>query len=126
MEEKPTAAFILSLIGGMLILLPGLFVTIAFNSYGLYEGEHMMGWHMMGWNMMWFSTLAGFIGLASGIMIIIGSLMLYSRPKEATVWGTIIVAFSVISLVGMGGFFVGFVLGLIGGILALTWKPQHG
>jgi len=35
-----------------------------------------------------------------------------------------IFAFSIVSLFGMGGFFVGSILGVLGGILAITWKPS--
>jgi len=34
-----------------------------------------------------------------------------------------VLVFSVLSLLGMGGFFIGAVFGIVGGMLALTWKP---
>jgi Family of unknown function (DUF6114) len=51
--------------------------------------------------------------------------MLNSKPEEHSTWGTLILIFSVLSIFGgaMGGFGVGLILGLIGGVLALTWKP---
>lgn len=121
MEEKPTAAFILSLIGGVLILLPSLFIV---GFYRWYGWGHMMGWNMMGWGMLGFPGIVATVGLISGIIVLLGSIMLYTRPNEATLWGTLIVVFSAISLIGMGGFFIGFLLALIGGILALVWKPK--
>jgi len=49
--------------------------------------------------------------------------MLYnSKPAQASAWGTLVLVFSVVSLLGMGGFFLGAILGIVGGILALTWK----
>lgn len=63
------------------------------------------------------------LGLVSGIFVIIGALMLNTRPMEHTTWGTIILIFSIISLLGMGGFFIGAILGIIGGALALSWRP---
>lgn len=63
------------------------------------------------------------LGLVSGILVIIGALMLNTRPAEHTTWGTIILIFSIISLLGMGGFFIGAILGIIGGALALSWRP---
>ena len=64
------------------------------------------------------------IGICSGILILIGSIMLYLKPRENTAWGTIILIFSIISLVSMGGFFVGAILGITGGALALSWRPK--
>ena len=55
-------------------------------------------------------------------MVTLGSVMLYRRPAENYLWGAIILAFSVVSILGsMGGLMVGLVLGILGGILALTW-----
>jgi hypothetical protein len=52
---------------------------------------------------------------------------LNSKPQEHTTWGIVIAVFSVISIFGgaMGGFGIGLVLGLIGGVLAITWKPTE-
>jgi hypothetical protein len=53
--------------------------------------------------------------------------MLKSKPEQHSTWGVLIVLFSVLSMLGgaMGGFGLGLVLGLIGGILAITWKPTQ-
>jgi uncharacterized membrane protein YjjB (DUF3815 family) len=50
--------------------------------------------------------------------------MLNKKPEEHNTWGTLIIVFSVLSVFGgaMGGFAAGLILGLIGGILAITWK----
>ena len=40
-------------------------------------------------------------------------------------WGVVIVVFSAVSFVGMGGYFVGAAFGILGGALALTYKPLH-
>lgn len=129
--EVPTASFVLSLIAGLLILLGG-GVMMAF-SYGTpYYG--MMGGYngMMGgyYGMMqgfgyggWFYGAAA-VGLISGIVILVGAIMLYTRPNKATTWGTLVLVFSILSFFGMGGFFLGAILGVVGGILALTWRSQ--
>ena len=62
------------------------------------------------------------IGIASGIVVLDGAIMVYHQPAKASTWGALILAFSIVSLFGMGGFFVGAILGVVGGILALTWK----
>jgi len=126
--EKPTAAFLLSLIGGIFILLGG-GVTSMFGGFGGLMGGFggMMGSRYSGYGMMGGLGfgLFGILGLIFGVIVIISALMLNSKPQEHSTWGTLIVIFSVLSIFGgmMGGFGVGLILGLIGGILAITWKP---
>lgn len=135
--EKPAAAFVLSLIGGIFILLGG-GVRSMMRSYGYgmmngywgYGG--MMGGYRWGYGpgfgMMTgygYGGIFGLLGVLFGIAVIAGALMLYHHPADHTKWGLVILIFSVVSIFGsaMGGFGVGLTLGLIGGILALTWKP---
>ncbi len=128
---RPEAAFLLSLIGGILILL-GSAVVMMWALGGMlgWGGamESMMGGYsgMMGG--IGFSGTAFFggmslVGLVAGIVVLVGSVLLYSRPRQTSSWGILILVFSVLSLFGMGGFFIGAILGLVGGALALDWKP---
>ncbi len=122
-ENRPTVAVILSLIGGILMLLSGaifsIFGSTGFGMMGGYRG-------MMGSFGFPFSLMVGFslIGLMSGILVIIGAVMLDTRPSDHTAWGIIVFVFSMVSLLGMGGFFVGAILGIIGGAFALSWRPS--
>src|SRR6266480_2794911 len=109
---KPVAAFALSLVAGVFILLG----SAVMSMFALGVPEMMMAW-MLGS----VPVLAAF-GIASGIMVILGSVMLYTRSAENHLWGAIILTFSVVSILGsMGGLLAGLVLGMLGGILALTW-----
>jgi hypothetical protein len=58
-------------------------------------------------------------GAVSGIVIIFCASLIYLKPQKNQIWGVAIIIFSLIALIGMGGFVLGTVLGLIGGILAL-------
>lgn len=102
----------MSMVGGMMG---------GFSGYGGMMGR---GFGMMGGLGYGFGVL-GIVGAVFGIIVIISALMLNSKPEQHSTWGTLIVIFSVLSIFGsaMGGFGVGLVLGLIGGILAITWKP---
>lgn len=128
-SRKPETAFILSLIGGVLMLLGGLAVSsFWFSNGGSYFGGMMGGFNgRMGGFGNLLSMMEGYslVGLVAGIVVLVGALMLNSRPTEHSTWGTIIVVFSVISLVGMGGFLIGAALGIAGGALALSWKPTQ-
>jgi len=107
-EEEPTAAYVLSLIGGTLGLIIGfILIIIAGSLAGLsYSGPP--------------AALFGGIGLWSiitAIIVIISAYNLHSDPWEHTKWCVIILVFSVIGL--------GTILGLIGGILAIVYKPEE-
>ena len=70
----------------------------------------------------WFGIMmwALVLGFASGIVVFLGAIMIYVRPDKRRTWGTIVIIFSAVSFLGMGGFFIGAVLGIIGGALALS------
>jgi len=83
-----------------------------------------------------YGAMAGtrILGLVSGMIVLISAIMLNIRPGEAThglracctMWGTMILIFSIVSLFGgsMGGFLIGAILGIIGGALALSSRPK--
>jgi hypothetical protein len=127
--ERPTAAFVLSLIGGIFILLGGgMMSMLGYGFRGMMSSYSRWGYGMMrpGSGMMGLAFgIMGILGLVFGVIVIISAIMLNSKPQEHTTWGTLIVIFSVLSIVGsaMGGFGIGLILGLIGGVLAITWKP---
>ena len=107
LAEKPTAPFILSLIGGILVLLGGLL------------------WAALG-TLLAFFTGFGFllyVFLIFGILIIIGAVSMYSAPSSTKTWGIVILVLGILSLIGiitaLGG-----LLAIIGGALAIGWKPS--
>ena len=136
-ETRAVAPFVLSLIGGVFILL-GAIVTSMFTfgsaaivgsmsssmsgMMGGMDGQTGMG--MMIGGMMGVYPIFSIIGLASGALVILGAVMLYNRPFEKDLWGAVIIAFSILGIFGgMGGFVIGLVLGIVGGALALAWNP---
>jgi hypothetical protein len=142
-EDKPMVAFILSLIAGILILIGGVnsMAFMGMGGYGMMGGGWMGGYGMMG-HMMgggWTDGGYGMMGqgyymyaglsllvLISGIIVIIGAVMLQSKPQQYSQWGILILIFSIISILGGYGLVIaGLILGVIGGIMALTWKPKQ-
>ncbi|HEX9429118.1 MAG TPA: DUF6114 domain-containing protein [Candidatus Bathyarchaeia archaeon] len=130
-EDKPVAAFILSLLGGIFILL-GAFVMSMFafgtgnmmGMMGMMSGTMAGSSGLMAMMMMGYSFAFAIVGLASGALVILGSVMLYNRPSESQIWSAVILAFSLLSILGsMGGFMVGLVMGVLGGTFGLVWKP---
>ncbi|RLI44752.1 hypothetical protein DRO69_06685 [Candidatus Bathyarchaeota archaeon] len=111
-EEKPTAAFVLSLIGGILLLLGGL-VALAIGA-AIYSSFPALG-----------MLIETFTVSLCGVLVVIGAVMLYVNPEKSTTWGVIILVFSIVSLLfRLEGFIVGTILGIIGGTLAIAWKPS--
>ena len=111
--EKPTTAFMLSLIGGIIVFLVGFFVMIILGVAALFNR--------------WIGILSafGFLGVIWGILMIVGAVMLYSKPEQHVTWGILILVSSFLSWIGtFGGLVVGFILGVIGGILGIIWRPS--
>jgi hypothetical protein len=81
-----------------------------------------LGFGMMGG----LSLMVRIVGLAFAVLIIVSAIMLNGKPDRHMTWETLIVIFSALSVFGgMGGFGIGLILGLIGGVLAITWKPTQ-
>jgi hypothetical protein len=125
-KNTNATAFILSLIGGVLMLLNG---GMSFMMLTYYGADFGFMWGMMGGYMGMmgslgfpFGSFLGFmlVGIVCGVIVTIGTLMLNYRPAERRSWGIIILIFSVISFLGMGGFYIGAILGVAGGALALS------
>jgi hypothetical protein len=64
------------------------------------------------------------VGLTCSVPVLLGAIMLRSKPTNKKAWGIMIIVFSILSIVTGGGFIIGFILGIIGGTLALSWKPE--
>jgi hypothetical protein len=125
-QSMRTTAFILSLIGGLVIVAGsciGAFLSAFGSPYGTYYGmgPGMMSGFGFGYGSGWMLGLS-LVALVSGIIVVVGAIMLNARPEEHTAWGIIVLIFSIVSFIGMGGYFIGAVLGIAGGALALSYK----
>jgi hypothetical protein len=117
-NEKPTKAFTLSLIAGILILsnttllgvatrwFPGIIPTIP----GTVNDTTVL-----------YRLTA--VGLIFGVLVLLGAIMLHIKPVNRKAWGIVVAVFSISSVITGGGFIIGFILGIIGGALALR-KPK--
>jgi len=114
-SEKPTRAFKLSLIAGILILI----------NTGLVGAA-------TAWFPSLIPTLPGSTGndstllytltvavLIFGAIVLFGAIMLDKKPANKKAWGILIIVFSIPSYLTAGGFIIGSILGIIGGALAL-------
>jgi MFS family permease len=110
-KEKPTAAYILSLIGGILGLIVG-FAFMVFSA--IFAGYATPG--------VAFSVIIvvymgiGIWCVVCSAIVIFAATRLNEEPWEHVKWGIVILVFSIVGL--------GSLLGLIGGILALVYRPE--
>jgi hypothetical protein len=123
-QETPTSAFILSLIAGIIIFLLGITLIVMGTTFmsgmmGSYYPS-MMGVYMSPGYISSMIAWFGVWGLICGAIIIYGATKLNSDPASHVLWGIIIFIISLLS-----GFLIGGILGIIGGILAIMWKPSN-
>jgi hypothetical protein len=122
--------FALSLIGGVLIAIGpvvGMGLAVIGRPFfwgmggmmGYYNYPYMMGGYG---SYDYYGVMYGLesVGIITGILVIVFAILMRSRPAERKTYGVLIIAFSLVSLVGMGGFFIGAIIGLVGGVLALA------
>ena len=63
----------------------------------------------------------GLIAVVFAVLILLGAVLIYLPGKE-TIGGVIVLVFSILSILTGGGFLAGFILGIVGGALALIKK----
>jgi hypothetical protein len=115
---KPSKASTLSLTASVLILLNAAGLAIVARWF-LDIMPVLPG--SSGNDPMLFYTLSAF-GLILGLIILFATLMLRRKPANKKAWGIMIIVFSVPSVILGGGFIVGFILGILGGVKTIKWK----
>jgi hypothetical protein len=128
-EGYPNTASILAIIGGCLMLVAGMFFTVL--SVFVIPHLHASLFHNATGSMpvqnvpsLVSGVLAGLglLGLISGLIVLGSGIMLRIKPGQSVVFGVLILVFSVVSFFGTGGFVIGAILGIIGGIMTLRWR----
>jgi hypothetical protein len=128
-EGYPSTASILAIIGGCFMIVAGILITtlsvfiiphldasIFHNATGSMPVHNVPGFVGS------ILTGIGLIGLISGLVVLGSGVMLRVKPGQSVVFGLLILVFSVLSFFGSGGFVIGAILGIIGGIMTLMWK----
>jgi|GEM_PF-1603302 len=114
-DERPIGAFVLSLIGGILILFEGAVLSIAASvvgASGFIGAGNLLGG-------------LGFLGLFFGFVIVVLAIQVFRNPDAHVAYGIAILVLSLVSILGGGGFFLGLILGAIGGILAIVFEESE-
>ena len=125
----PKTGSILALVGGIFMLLGGvIFLGVAayviphlnLNNVTVPQGMDRASLPGLISGIL---SVMGVFGLVCGAIVLVSSSMILARVGERRTWGILILIFSILSFIGLGGFIVGAILGIIGGILTLRWKP---
>ncbi len=113
--KRAKIGFIVSLIGGIFILLAGLWLFGMVSALSGFAGVTFSG--LLGA----IGVMYGVLGIVFGLIVILGAVLIYMPGKEI-IGGVVVLIFSLVSIVAGGGFFIGLILGIIGGILGMLKK----
>ena len=128
--EYPNIPSVLALVGGALIILVDIFllaVSVTILPHLNYTNFHTPN----GYTGNPGALAAGFVsaiatfGLICGTIVTMSAVLLRLKPAQRQTWGILVLVFSILGFFGFGGFIVGSVLGIVGGILTLRWKPYR-
>ncbi|MEN5073558.1 DUF6114 domain-containing protein [Isoptericola cucumis] len=105
-RERPFAGGVLAVLSGLVLYFSG---RLELDSFEIQLGIEGMQ-----------STLLPVALVALGVLLVV-------QPQFRVFYGIITLAISVYSLLGvnLGGFGIGMVLGVVGGILAVSWMPRE-
>ena len=121
MESRPVNAFILTLLGGLFILM-GTLLGVVFAPTYTYAGAYVPTYYYP-------FLLSSAI---SGVVVLLAAALMYVRPEMHVAWGVIALVLSVTSSIGaVTGYdaifgVVGIVLGAVGGAMSIAWRTTSG
>ena len=96
--ERPVPSFVLSLIAGLLVLAGSAMVASLYSGLPRYGGM-MGGYYYSGMTGGYYGMMRGFgfgggwfygfaaMGVVSGIVILVGAIMIYNQPAKTSTWG---------------------------------------
>jgi hypothetical protein len=134
-EAYPNTASIFAIVGGCFMLIAG-FLILAVSAFIIPHLNSSFFNSTMYFNStshpVPFGNVPGFVGgilagvglfgLISGLIVVGSGIMVRIHPEQSTVFGVLILVFSVLSFFGSGGFVIGAILGIVGGVLTLRWR----
>jgi Family of unknown function (DUF6114) len=115
-EPKPVAAFVISLVAGILILLGG--------GFEIWAG-YLVDQAVITFGVGDLFLVLGAVGVGLGVLIVGLSVALFLHPRYHRVLGILILVLALLSSVAYWGFLVGLILGVVGGVLAIVWDPSR-
>ena len=114
--KRANLGFAFSIAGAILILLRGVIRIIAGDIITFVGSDEVRRHFLAGIAL----NIIGGIAVVFAILIIVGAYLIYTGATTAG--GTIVIIFSVLSILVGSGWLIGLIFGVIGGILALLKK----
>jgi hypothetical protein len=115
--ERATAGYVISLVAGILVLAQGIVRLLRVAAIEILGVDEIRRRILGGLAL----EIIGVISIVFAVLIFIGAFLIYQHGKEIA-GGTIVLVFSILSILVGGGFLVGFILGIVGGALGLAKK----
>jgi pimeloyl-ACP methyl ester carboxylesterase len=106
-RDIPLSAFLLTALAAVLVITEGLFWVYY---QALFAAR--------------FDAIDIIFHFGSAVMLTLCAVLLLRQPPHNRILGFAICILALISLIAGGGFLAGFALGIVGGILALTWNSH--
>lgn len=105
---RPVVAAVLTFLSGLFVIVGGLVFALVGTVLALLGH----------------GSVVFLLGLVVGLLLLLDAALMIAAPRAHLLWGGLAIALAVVSIaVAFGGFLVGLVLGLLGGFLALRWRP---
>ena len=115
-SKRATIGFALSLVAALIILAQGIVRILRGEALALFSDE-LRRRVLAGLAL----QVVGVIAIIFAFLILVGAFFIYSPEKEV-LGGIIVLVFAALSILTGGGWLVGLILGIVGGILGLLKK----
>jgi hypothetical protein len=125
---SPNIAFILSLVGGLAIVfmsIASVSLLLSGSPYATSYGIELGLMYVFGIGQTWLIAFS-IVAVLCGTIVVAGAITLHTRPAKHVVWGITVLIFSTASFIGGGGLFIGALLGMLGGGLAIITPKNSG
>lgn len=116
-SKRAIISFVLSLVAALIILAQGIVRIFRGEAISFLGSEGLLQRFFSGIRL----QVVGTIAIIFAIVILVGAYFIYHSGTE-TVGGIIVLIFAALSIITGGGWLVGFILGIVGGILGLLKK----
>jgi hypothetical protein len=120
--RRPSNGVAFSLLGGLLIFVGSIAMLVAKEGAfaNVPVANQLLSTIYTSMQLTGFGSGPGYIvavssNLLCGVVVMIAAITIHFESQRAQLWGEVIIAFSAISLIGTGGFFIGAILGIVGG-----------
>ena len=118
---------ILSMMGGVFIIVGGLFLIISLIwHFSIFDGLlAALFFEFTGVYPHWLTIILIIISLVAGLFVVISANMMYRGSEDRLKWGFLVVLGSIAGLFCISGFGLGGILGIVGGLIFLSGKLQR-